>query len=40
MDTLKTKSKNKFIREVEPYKLYIDNKSGKIKYLERYYQFP
>jgi hypothetical protein len=40
IDTLILKSKDKFIREVEPYKIFIDNKSGKIIYLERYYQFP
>jgi hypothetical protein len=35
-----TKSKEKIIRDVEPYKLFIDNKTGKIIYLERSYQFP
>jgi hypothetical protein len=40
MDSLIKKSKNIFIREVESYKIYINNKSGKIKYLERYYNFP
>jgi len=40
MDTLIKKFKQKFIRDVEPYKLYIDNKTGKIIYLERFYQFP
>lgn len=39
-DTLIKKSKGKFIRDVEPYKLFIDNKTGNIIYLERYYQFP
>lgn len=40
VDSLIKKSKEKFIREVEPYKMFIDNKSGKIIYLDRYYQFP
>lgn len=40
VDTLIKKGKDKFIREVEPYKLFIDNKTGKIIYLERFYQFP
>ena len=40
MDTLFRNSREKFIRDIEPYKMFIDNKSGKLIYLERYYQFP
>jgi thymidylate synthase ThyX len=38
--TLFKKSTEKFIRDIKPYKMFIDNKSGKLIYLERYYQFP
>lgn len=40
IDTLLKKTRKNFIRDVEPYKMFINNKTGKIIYLERYYQFP
>jgi hypothetical protein len=40
VDSLYKKSTENFIRDIKPYKLFIDKKSGKLIYLERYYQFP
>jgi hypothetical protein len=40
VDTIFKKDTEKFTRLVEPYKLFIDNQTGKRLYLERYYEFP